>query len=171
MLDQCGLTLKIEIKFLTGGLQQPDTLQLGATDALNVVQQYFREPLEHRRRFLAPLLRLQHIQTISVRRSWTVHYRKTRLLDGSEGEVGSILRTETVWKTTYMGHYMQFKSAFALLEALGKDFRYFTTTGLRQMGIEEDEVVAYEENSPWNDKTVIVPPAPPSYFRNGEASL
>ena len=171
MLDQCGLTLKIELKFLTGGLQHPDTLQLGPTDALKVVQQNFNKPLEHRRRFLAPLLRLQHIQKISVRRSWTVHYRKTTVLDGSEGEIGSILRTETIWKTTYMGHYMEFKSAFALLEALGKDFRYFTTTGLRQMGIAEDEVVAYEENSPWNDKTVIVPPAPPSYFRNGEASF
>ena len=171
MLDQCGLTLKIEIKFLAGGPQDSDTPRLGATDALRVVQQNFREPLEHRRRFLAPLLRLQHIQKISVRRSWTVHYHKTVVLDGSEGEVGSILRTETIWKSAYMGHYVQFKTAFALLEALGKDFRYFTTTGFRQMGIEEDEVVAYEENSPWNDKTVLVPPAPPNDFRNGEASL
>lgn len=52
MLDQCGLSLKSEIKFLTGNPQDPDTQELGATDALKVVQQNFHEPLEHRRRFL-----------------------------------------------------------------------------------------------------------------------
>lgn len=170
-LDQCGLTLKIEIKFLTGVAQNSATQPLETSDALRIFQQNFAEPLEHRRRLLAPLIRLRNVQRFTVTRSWTFKYERTSVIEGKEEPVGSIFMTETVSKAVSMGHHMQYRTAMALLEAVGKDFCNFTTTGLRQMGIPAHQVVEFEENTPWNDKTILVPPAPPGYFGKQGASF
>ena len=140
--DQCGLTLYLHIKF---GPTEASRPLLNEEDAVASTVQA-SAGLEPKRRLLLPLLAMQNIQSIHVRRTWTLNVAKKERIHAGDVVTEQVISTQT--RSIAMALHFYYKSAEDLLLAAGKDLVNFRMKGIDEAGVgDDDEILAIDENT------------------------
>ena len=138
-LDQCGLTLRIDIKFRPSEAFQctPEDEEFvkWTTRALS--------DIEPKRRLLLPLVAMRDVQSIDVRRTWTLHTLNKETNDTMTPKTAPSPRIKRI----AMALHFHYKTARELFLAAGEDFVNFKIKGLAEAGLHAENVMAIDENT------------------------
>ena len=141
-LDQCGLILHIEVKFHRSEIGAEIQNYESASQWLP----YHTDNLEPKRQFLSPLLAMQNIQSIEVNRTWTLKVlKKDREENPTDRE--DVLMIDSVQEIP-MFQLFRYKTAQEFFLAAGKDLVNFRGIGLAEAGVEMEQIVQIQENTP-----------------------
>ena len=145
--DQCGLTLHLNIRFRAPEVTQ-SPLQAVSPPTLSSLN------LEQKRRLLMPLLDLQNIHSIDVRRRWTLKVLKEDPVRIGNGLPEPAVTTQI--QVIAMALHFQYGTARELFLAAGEDFVNFRRTGLAEAGVHADKLLAIDENTPSAENAVLL---------------
>ena len=149
-LDQCGLTVHVKIKF------HPSEVTIGSpkheTSQPPLPFQYC--DLEPKRRLFLPLLEMQNIQGIDVKRTWTVktHTKENEVSHSSDED---IMKTDPLRDIPMVQHF-QYKTAMEFFLAAGKDLMNFRGIGITESGVKLEQIVQIQENTPHVDNAISI---------------
>ena len=140
-LDQCGLTLHVEVKFHSSEInaESPEV----ETSPLNLP--FHICDIEPKRRVLLPLLSMQNIQGIHVKRTWTVKIPKKRLEDSSSSDEDLLTGPP---QEIPMVQQFRYRTALEFFLAAGKELMNFRDIGIAEAGVKKEHILQIQENTP-----------------------
>ena len=149
-LDQCGLTIRIQVKF---HISETNT---GAQEHRLALQRlpYRTDDLEPKRQFLLPLLAMQNIQSIEVSRTWTLKALKKHKEESLTSDK-EVLVIDSVQEIPMFQHF-RYKTTQEFLLAAGKDLMNFRGIGLDEAGLRMEQILQVRENTPHVEHATVI---------------
>ncbi|KAG8532139.1 uncharacterized protein KY384_003778 [Bacidia gigantensis] len=148
-LEQCGIVLQFEITF--HALEAHLKLLDGQKEYEEHVGHW--KDVDPKRRPFMPLQCMRQIQSVTVRRTWTIRHVQ---LEPKCVDPKDPISFEESWKETQLAQRFRYNTIGEMLDAGGPDFEAFRKIRLAQAGIEQEDVILIQENTPFTSESKLV---------------